>query len=341
MEKLLIDSLRLSFFDWEDAMRPVLVLAALILATGVAFYVVWMNRASEKIVTAVIPIAIAALIGVGLTVFVFGGQPPLTVKFPAVFLYRSSDKAPWTPPARPMLNSLFEVPELQRDHPERIADDTSGATLYHHLLQKAIIDILAQHHRGGWETDISRFDMGMIEEMAGPSPDASAPSMKLSFEEIKQLLKENRFHDSRFMQPELTLPRGTRVRIKAPEINSTVGEEGEIVLDNDFVCMSIKTRQSSWMRSLGPYRWIFGYTREKDSEFQRAEYLITIKAEFKRLRSGHPEMSKYKHWVEQIVSELQTALDEQIIWAKTKENYVFMKHNSLGVSIWDLSVHLT
>ena len=107
MEKLLIDSLRLSFFDWEDAMRPVLVLAALILATGVAFYVVWMNRASEKIVTAVIPIAIAALIGVGLTVFVFGGQPPLTVKFPAVFLYRSSDKAPWTPPARPMLNSLF------------------------------------------------------------------------------------------------------------------------------------------------------------------------------------------------------------------------------------------
>ena len=36
-------------------------------------------------------------------------------------------------------------------------------------------------------------------------------------------------------------------------------------------------------------------------------------------------MSKYKHWVEQIVSELQTALDEQIIWAKTKENYVFMK----------------
>ncbi len=306
-------------------MRSVLVLVALILATGAAFYVVWMNRASEKIVTAVIPIAIAALIGVGLTVFVFGGQPPLTVKFPAVFLYQFSDKAPFAAPDRPMLNSLFEVPELQRDHPERMADETSGATLYHHLLQKAIIDILAQHHRFSWETDISRFDMGMIEEMAGPSPDASGPSTKLSLEELQQLLKDNRFRDSRFMQPELTLPRGTNARIKAPVTSATAGEEGEIVFENDFVHLSITTRFSSWGRTLGPYRLISGYTQEKDSEFQRAEYLITIKAEFNRLRSGHPDMSRYRKWVEQIVSELETSLDEQVIWAKTKDNYVFRK----------------
>jgi len=158
-------------------MRSVLVLAALILATVVTFYVVWMNRASEKIVTAVIPIAIAALIGVWLTVFIFAGQPPLTLNFPAVFLYRSSDKAPWTPPTRPMLYSLSEVPELQKDHPERMADDTSGATLYHHLLQKAIIDILAQHHRHAWKTDISRFDIGVVEEMGVASPNAEAASM--------------------------------------------------------------------------------------------------------------------------------------------------------------------
>ena len=215
-----------------------------------------------------------------------------------------------------------------------MADDTSGATLYHHLLQKAIIDILAQHHRHAWETDISRFDIGTVEEMSGPSPNASAPGMKLSFEEIKQLLKNNRFQDSRFMQPELTLPRRTKVRIKAPEINSTAGEEGEIVFENDFVHLSIKTRFSSSMRSLGPYRLIFGYTSDKDNEFQRAEYLITINAEFNRLRSGHPEMSKYKHWVEQVASELQTALDEQVIWAKTKENYVFVKQlQQFGVDL--------
>jgi hypothetical protein len=36
-------------------------------------------------------------------------------------------------------------------------------------------------------------------------------------------------------------------------------------------------------------------------------------------------MPKYKNWVEQIISELQTGLDEQLIWAKTKENYLFTK----------------
>jgi hypothetical protein len=88
------------------------------------------------------------------------------------------------------------------------------------------------------------------------------------------------------------------------------------------------------MPSLGPYRLILGYTSDKDNEFQRAEYLITINAEFNRLRSGHPEMSKYKHWVEEVVSELQTALDEQVIWAKTKENYVFVKQlQQFGVDL--------
>jgi hypothetical protein len=301
------------------------LLMVLLMATLIAFYFVWMNRASEKIISAVIPIGIAALTAVGLTVFVFGGQPPVTVKFPAVFLYQSSDRYPFTPPSRPLLNSLFEVPELHKNHPDRMLDETSGATLYHHLLQKAIFDVLVMHHSGGWETEINRFDMGMIEEMSGPSPDASAPSLKLSIDNLNRLLKGNRFGDSRLIQLTLSLPPGTHVEVRAPEANPVAGEEGEIVFENDYVRLSIKTRFSSRMSSLGPYRLMLGYTWEKDREFQRAEYLITVKAEFSRLRSGHPDMPKYKHWIDQIVSELQNALDEQAIWAQTKSNYFYSK----------------
>jgi hypothetical protein len=305
-------------------MKAVLLLVLLIVATGFAFYLVWMNRGSEKIVTAVIPIAIAALIGVALAVFVFGGEAPITVKFPAVFLFRALDKAPWVPPSRPVLQSLFEVPELQKDHPELMSDDTQGATLYHHLLQKVIIDILCQHHQFAWETDISRFDIGFVEEKSGPSASA-APSTQLSGAQIQQLLRGNRFAQSRYAPMKLALPRGKALSIKIPQNDLTLVEEGEIVLANDFVHLSITTRFSQWMRSLGPYRLVLGYSWEQDKEFHRAAYLVTIHAEFNRLRSGHPDMPKYKNWVDQIISELQTALDEQLIWAKTKENYLFTK----------------
>jgi hypothetical protein len=306
-------------------MKAALVLLVLILATVVAFYIVWMNRASEKIMSAVIPIAVAALVGVFLSVFVFGEAAPLIVTFPTVFLCRFSDKTPFIPPTRPTLFSLAEIPELLKDHPERMADDTQGGTLYHHFLQRAIIDVLMQHHRFSWETDIRRFDTGFTYVMSGPSVAASTRNTKVSSSQMKDLLSGNRFADSKFMLSDLTLPPETKLIVRTPAANAAVGEKGEVILRNDFVVLSITTRPSMWMRSLGPYRLILGYSWDQDKDFETTGYIVTITPDFSKVRAGHPEMSKYKHWVDQIVSELQTAFDEQLIWTKTKEQFIFVK----------------
>jgi len=307
-------------------MKAIIILVTLIAATAGVFYVVWMNRASEKIVTTVIPIAIVALVGVLITVFVFGGEPPVVKKFPVLFLFRRSDKAPWTPPDRPLLLSLFEVPELMKNHPELMDDSTEGATLYHHLLQRAMIDIIARHHRSSWETEIDRFEIGGgTEEFSGPVPGAIEPSVKLSFDQIKEVLKGNRFAESPYMRPEITLQVGTSLKVTAPSNYGSGGEEGQILVTNDFVRLSIKTQYSSWMRSLGGYRLILGYSYDQDKEFATTQYLVSVEAEFNRLRSGHPKMSKYRRWVEQIVSEIQAELDEQVVWPKTRDAFTFRK----------------
>jgi hypothetical protein len=307
-------------------MKAIFVLVTLIAATAVAFYVVWMNRASEKIVTTVIPIAIVALVGVLIAVFVFGGEPPVVKKFPVVFLFRRSDKAPWTPPDRPLLMSLFEVPELMKTHPELMGDNTEGATLYHHLLQRAMIDIIARHHRSSWETDIERFEIGSgTQEFSAPVPGATEPNVKVSFDQIKEALKGNRFAESPYMRPELALPVGTSLTVTVPTNNGSGAEEGQILLTNDFVRLSIKTQQSMWSRSLGGYRLILGYSYDQDQEFATTQYLVSVEAEFSRLRSGHPKMSKYRRWVEQMVSEIQTELDEQVVWSKTRDTFLFRK----------------
>jgi len=79
------------------------------------------------------------------------------------------------------------------------------------------------------------------------------------------------------------------------------------------------------MRSLGGYRVLMGYSSDQDRDFASAQYVVDIRAQFSRLRSGHPNMPKYKKWVSQIISALRAGLDEQVLWSQTRENYLFRK----------------
>jgi hypothetical protein len=308
-------------------MRALVVLIVLMLATGVAFYVVWMNRESEKIVTAVVPISVAALIGVFLSVFLFGGEPPISVRFPVVFLYRTPDLAPLVPPDRPLLVSLFEVPTLKAEHPELMEDGGNGTILYHHLLQKAILNTLEFLYACTWEIDLSDFNTGIGEQQVSqPSRDATEPSTKLTTAQIDALLKDNRFagiHSRDGLG--IALPPGSSISIVAPRTTTTGAVEGEILIKNEFVGLTIKSQYSMYMRSLGGYRTLMGYSWEQESDFATVQYIVSIQAEFDRLRSGHPKMPKYKNWVNQIISQLRAKLDEEILWPDTRQNYLFRK----------------
>ena len=308
-------------------MKSHLVLAILIVATAAAFYVVWMNRSSEKIISAVIPISAAALLGVFMAVFVFGGQAAETAEFPTTFIFRSSDNLPVILPFRPQNQALFLISQLGKSNPEMLRDDASGASLYHHFLQRAIIETLAFRYSRSWETNILRFDTSLGSQLtAGPAENAAEPKKTISAEELGQKLGGNRFAQVHTVfNTGLVLPPDTTLEIRPPSIDQRLGEVSYITFDNPFVRLTIQTRVSQWGVLFGGYRLMLGQPSDTNTDLREATYVVSIKKEFKRLRTGHPDMPRYKAWVQQVAEELQTEYDEQRIWAKAKEEFLFSR----------------
>ncbi len=314
-------------------MKAASIFAVLLILTLGVFWLVWMNRASEKIITAVVPIAVAALIGVALVVFVFGGESPISEVFPASFLYSIEEKMPadlpWMLSRHRFTSMLFAPNALHEVHPEYFKDpnDTNGGMLYHHLLQKSIIDWIGTLYRGSWQAEILHFDLpGSSELRFQPAAVPAEPSKILSTKDIEKLLKENKFGEIRTgISPQIALPPDTRMVITPPEHKNGSLDRGEILLENRFCRVSIQTEVSSWMRGAGGYKQLAGISDEENDHLGTATYIVRFRAEFTRWLSGHPEMPKYKRWARQLADELKVQFDEQVIWQKTKEDYLFWK----------------
>lgn len=312
-------------------MKAALILSVSGLMTAFAFYLVWMNRASEKILSTIFPVAVAALTGIILAVFVFGGQPTVRSVFPSSFQYRLSDKMPLNLPLvlmnRRFSGALFAPSMLSKVHPEFFSDsaDPEGRSLYHHLLQKAIVDWMGLTYSGTWQVEMLQFDLPIGREgRFEPIQGASEKSEILSTEQIERLLKGNRFaaiHPG--ISPRIALPVGTEIRITPPQTKTGLLETGEIFLENEFCTISIKTEASSWFRGIGSYKRLAGMNDEDNEKVATANYTVRINIRFDRLRSNHPQMALYKTWASQLSEGLRGQFDEQVIWSRTKEDFAF------------------
>ena len=312
-------------------MKAAIILLVSGLLTALAFYLVWMNRASEKILTAVIPVAVAGLAGVFIAVFVFGGEPAITAVFPSSFQYRLASKMPanlpWLLMSRRFTPSQFAPARLYKVHPEFFTDpsDKDGATLYHHLLQRAIIDWMGMLYSGTWQLEILQFELPSGHEgRFQPAEGASKKSETLSTEQVESLLKGNKFADMHAgIRPQITLPPGTKMKITPPQTRAGALETGEILLENKFCSISIKTEASSWFAGIRAYKQLAGINDEENNGVATANYIVRINDRFDRLRSSHPQMALYKSWASELSVGLRKQFDEQVIWSKTKDDFVF------------------
>jgi hypothetical protein len=312
-------------------MRAAIILLVSGLLTAAAFYLVWMNRASEKILGAVIPVAVAGLAGIILAVFVFGGEAPTTTVFPSSFQYRLSSKMPINLPMvlmnRRFSQALFAPAELFKVHPEFFNDSTDpeGQSLYHHLLQRAIIDWMGLTYPATWQVEMLQFDLPVGREgRFEPIQGASEKSEILSTGQIEKLLDGNRFSGIHAgIPPRIALPPGTKLEITPPQTTAGFLEAGEILLENRFCSISIKTQASSWFRGIASYKRLAGITEEENGKLATANYIVRINVRFDRLRSNHPQMALYKTWASELSEGLRRQFDEQEIWSKTKEDFIF------------------
>ena len=302
-------------------MKNLLVLAAIALGTAYAFYLVWINRGSEKIVTAALPIAVAALLGIYLAIFVFGGEPPVIARFGATYLYVQADHEPVYVPLRRFNNGEFEAVELFKRRPAmRSAEPT---LLYHHLLQKAIIEALTFPFAASWTGEVVELKSATANMRFNTTPGEAENSLVLDHAQLTQLLAGNFFRGvDAPMMIRLSLPPETKVVVKPPTEQAAGLSIGEISFSNPFCTVDIRTTTASGIRGIGYYARISGYNEQEEIRLWSQNYLVTVEAHFAKHRSGHPKMSKYKTWVEQIIRELRNKLDEEHVWQATRDAYI-------------------
>ncbi len=311
----------------------VVLISFSLVAILTVFGLVVVNRASEKIVGAVIPIGVAAVTGILFSLFIFGAEPPIEEVFASTFTYDADTKMPSNLPwlwNRRFEDARFAPAELFKQRPELFNDpkDKGGDSLYHDLLQRSLVDWIGMIYRGSWQTEILSFESAIGRELRFQPAEATAPapSKILTTAEIAKLLEGNKFASiNTGIPPQIALPPGATLTISPPQRDASNLETSEIRIRDWFCTISIRTMRSGGIRSIGSYRKMDGISDEESGKLWTARYIVRFKAEFSRWLSGNPEMPKYKKWARQLADGLKAQFDEETIWRRTRDDYLFLK----------------
>jgi hypothetical protein len=293
-----------------------------------AFLLVVINRESEKIVTAAIPLAVAALVAIVL-IFVYAREEPMTRVFPVRFCYQIADKLPVTIPDRPFpVWSLVLVDRIRKQDSKVLEEPTDGqgTRIYHEFLLKTLVEWMTMRYPVTWRMENLQFEIGGSEELFQPAVDAKEEISKvLSVEELQRSFGQNRFARVHTGIGTLAVPPGTYLHIDNPDPKPNYAP-GRVLFKNKFCEISIRTSPTMGMRSLGPYSMLLGIGPPAEGDYWTQQYTVRITATFSPFLAGHPQMRFIKGWATGILDGLQNALDEQVIWRKTVESYMLRQH---------------
>lgn len=320
-------------------MRMTSVVDWILLVVGlfyvVAFVFIWMNRGSEKIVTTAIPLGVAGILGTILALLVFGNQEPLTAAFPAGFFINLKDKTPYQLPwlfeGKRFFQAAFTCKQLFDSNPKAFSEPSDPQELYHHLLQKALVDWMSFRYGSSWQIEVTPLSgAGIAARSWGPAGgEERGDKTLLSKEDLQRLMRTNKF--GQFGTPSnqgISLPPRTKLKIIAPQlVHGFEGREmGSIELKNRFVTLLITTKVSYWGQGIGGYAQLLGVSQEDaQKQWGMLNYLVRIRADFNRVLPGNPEMPKHKKWAQDIVSALQDQFDEQALWKRATEDYLLYR----------------
>lgn len=304
-------------------------------AFAVAFWFVWNNRASEKIVTAAVPIAVVAILGIFFAGWVFAGEDDYEATFPVCFLVDLRTKLQITTPgvfARGrFLGGMSRVSELKKARPELFPDDLNNfaRNVHQHYLQRLFVDFLVMLYRGSWNARSLHFDFGTGGfGQYGPALDReTAASQVLKQKDLEQSLHGNWFAKlPEFPQPQISLPADSKLSVTPPAGGSDENSTSELKISNSFCTIKLSVQSVFPARNVGEYRRMAGLSDEEVRDFATILYVVRAKVSYNKLKSGHPDMKAHKAWSRQLGDELRKQFDEELIWARVKDEEVRSRH---------------
>jgi hypothetical protein len=301
-----------------------------------AVWLVYLNRGSEKIVSAAVPIAAASLLALGLSVFVFGADSSTTVRFISAYTLVTSTKKPEPKVVICKQNGEFSLDAMNwviASHPEVLKNpnDSNAIQLYNHLLQWEIMRRMSLMFGKHWQTEVvnlSRYNTRYNNVEAGAG-DAEI----LSSDKIHTILKDNKFvlyssvYDGVFPF-QIALPPHTTVNVTAPKDSFKENENSGVIrfsVDNMPVLgpayiITITTRPLATGQGSSGYKKYAGLSADQDRSLFTYLYEVNITTESSRIRSGSPSIIAYKRWVDRMIDALRDQLDDERLFEKNRRD---------------------
>ncbi|HYM60740.1 MAG TPA: hypothetical protein VEZ11_07595 [Thermoanaerobaculia bacterium] len=291
-------------------------------------YLAWMNRASEKVATN-LPTALAVGVAGALVTLVFGLQPESRKQtFALEYVLEPATGLPFScafvPESRRYTDAggatVFQawhvaapiLPEIRETFQK--GDDSQLEQLYRRVFLKQVLETLRFTFIKSWDADPSRFSLPTGGETTTYAPRQVRLGRSLANGEVVAIFNGDSLLASDFV-PKLNLPPNTNLRATIDKRTTT------IVASNPFVSLTIHIADRGVARGLGLLREVCRLPNEGSDTFRRPRYEVTITADFNGLRSGHPAMPLYRHWVDVITGEL-AQFDSSTRWAAFRDEFI-------------------
>ncbi|HEV8713280.1 MAG TPA: hypothetical protein VGX03_10680 [Candidatus Binatia bacterium] len=295
----------------------------------------WQNRSSEAILSKVIPAMAVGVVGALATMLFSLKGETREVEFPAVFIFNADSKEPLSLPVPASLgpDSYFAWRYVKAEiekNPSLLGDKSGDpGALYFEVLLRMVLDVLFELYNGHWDVEFRALDLPYVtSKMSWTQESAQKQEEFITLEDIKKW-----FPDARIL--DITNPPFEKIAVPprtivSGETDFTKGDPAtpflrKLSIRNPFVEIHISLTRSGGRRGLGGLAHLLGYSQEDDYRFWTALYVVQLSAKFEAFRSGHPDMAKYRRWVDIMFDRLQTELDARGHWELTKEQFLLFR----------------
>ena len=300
-----------------DKVMVYIIIAVIVLV----FWLLYLNRGSEKIFGAILVILTTTLAtGLG-SLLVILRPETRTEEFVTVFIYDSKENCPLLVESYPirkrlgMDSALWSQPEEKEGvsgQPTRKPDVNDRLLDF---LMRCIVERLAERFNNAWSIEAKAWSVpGADLSSWGPSKDAgNLPKLELPKGDVLQKMSSqgNSLAMARSetggIFGKLILPPGTKVSYRG-----AVGQnDRELVLENPFVKLCITAQFNSMHVLQHRYYDIFQLDEANPNRYRQYSFQMRVNAAFSSWRAGREMMTHQKRWVESII----VLLKERFDWA--------------------------
>jgi len=292
------------------------------------FVLLYLNRSSDKILLTVLPALVLGATAALITMIFTLQEDTQKIEFSAFFTYdKTSHLSLWsTNSSVPMSEqdwaTAYLIQEMMKKNPSLVKGtdpNDLGMALYKDVALRIIVETLFQYFGLHWDINLKKLSMPFQNTARyGSFPDSPQPEF-LSWGDAKKLFDGHTTFDIEITTTgKLALPQGTRL-VVSEDTPSHDLPCTTISLTNRFVTVKISVATSGGSQGVGYLAPLLPYTDEQKSSYWTSQYLINLSAEFNPLRSGNPDMPRYKRWVSNMFEEIENRLDVRRHWERARE----------------------